>query len=99
MVSTNHKATHNCRRHLGGVCRAVDADEHEELEIDERNDTVYDRVVEMTNLYPDYNDPDWTSKIKDWDEFWYESEDILGLDDEHDSGLAGTGAISRASEY
>eukprot|EP00775_Hariotina_reticulata_P004394 gene4394-4647_t len=96
-VSASVTAASNRRRQWAHLCRAVEADEFEELEIDERNDTVYDRVVEMTNLYPDYDDPDWISKVKDWNEFWYESEDILGLDDEHDSGVAGRAAIDRAS--
>jgi len=38
-------------------------------------------VVEMTNLYPNYRRPRLDHQSQRLDEFWYESEDILGLDE------------------
>eukprot|EP00879_Flechtneria_rotunda_P021333 GHRR01022483.1.p1 GENE.GHRR01022483.1~~GHRR01022483.1.p1 ORF type:complete len:329 (+),score=83.13 GHRR01022483.1:801-1787(+) len=69
-------------KRLRQVCRAVEIEEAEEIELDTEQDTIYDRMPKLANIYPDYDDPEWISKVGDWEEFWYATEDVLEMDDE-----------------
>jgi hypothetical protein len=56
-------------------------------------------MVDINNVYPDYEDEKWVSRVTNWEEFWYESEDILDLEDEDVSATdQSMQAINRACE-
>jgi hypothetical protein len=56
-------------------------------------------MVDINNVYPDYEDEEWVSRVTNWEEFWYESEDILDLEDEDVSAAdQSMQAINRACE-
>lgn len=79
-ISQTHTS---CSRHRPShICQVAEVDEAEELELQEMPDTPYERMVDINNIYPDYEDPDWAARVTDWEEFWHEDDDILGLDDE-----------------
>jgi hypothetical protein len=57
-------------------------------------------MVDINNVYPDYEDEEWVSRVTNWEEFWYESEDILDLEDEDVSAAEQSmQAMNRACEY
>ncbi|KAF6258366.1 hypothetical protein COO60DRAFT_1126344 [Scenedesmus sp. NREL 46B-D3] len=68
------------------LCRVAELDEvDEEGELEQdpsQTDNPYDRMVDINNVYPDYEDEEWVSRVTNWEEFWYESEDILDMEDE-----------------
>lgn len=75
------------RRHRSGhTCRAIDDDDStaaEQIALDTRQDTVYDKMTFASNTTPDYDDPQWVEKVGDWQDFWYNTEDEdLGFDDD-----------------
>uniref|UniRef100_A0A383WNE2 Uncharacterized protein n=1 Tax=Tetradesmus obliquus TaxID=3088 RepID=A0A383WNE2_TETOB len=74
------------RRSISQICRAAELDELDEeddLEQDpSQGDNPYERMVDINNVYPDYEDEAWVSRVTNWEEFWYESEDILDIEEE-----------------
>lgn len=82
------------------VCRVAEVDEAEELELQEMPDTPYERMVDVNNIYPDFEDPEWAERVTDWEEFWHEDDDVLGLDDEDPNAPeVGAEKLERACEH
>lgn len=64
-----------------------------------QGDNPYERMVDINNVYPDYEDEAWVSRVTNWEEFWYESEDILDIEEEDASPAdQSMQAINRACE-
>jgi hypothetical protein len=85
------------------ICRVAEVeelDEDDELEQDpSQADNPYERMVDVNNVYPDYEDEEWVSRVTNWEEFWYERDDILDLEDEDVSQAdQSMQAINRACE-
>lgn len=83
------------------LCRVaeVDAEETGEMEMEELPDTPYEGMVDVNNIYPDYEDPDWVERVTNWEEFWHEDDDALGIDDEDpNSPEVGVEKLQRACE-
>eukprot|EP00882_Tetradesmus_deserticola_P021206 GHRQ01022955.1.p1 GENE.GHRQ01022955.1~~GHRQ01022955.1.p1 ORF type:complete len:265 (+),score=96.00 GHRQ01022955.1:162-956(+) len=82
------KHSKQCKRPILQVCHVAEldqVDDEDELEEDPSQaemDNPYDRMVDINNVYPDYEDEEWVSRVTNWEEFWYGSEDVLDLDDD-----------------
>lgn len=75
-----HRSYSSRPRH---VCRVAEVDEADEVdELDLSKDNPYERMVDLNSVYPNYEDEEWVSKVTNWEDFWYENEDVLDLVEE-----------------
>ncbi|EFJ42266.1 hypothetical protein VOLCADRAFT_97639 [Volvox carteri f. nagariensis] len=89
------------RARATGVCRSTGKTVTPSPLFEEvARDDGYLRVVDSNSAHPDYDDPDWISKVEDWQEFWnYQNWELEVEDLETEEGnMAGPIEALRRAE-